>query len=231
MEVIHYLESWNNISIVIRLFLAMLFGALIGLERSTQKHNTGARTFALVSLGAALATMLNIYLVTMDGHSYSADISRIPAGVVSGIGFLGAGCILVTGRNQVKGISTAASLWVTAIMGMALGAGFVIASSVCFVLVLASNTLLQKVSHHVEENNRLMSICLEVDRAKGVQKLRKELSDTGYQVLSMNKTKQKPLNEADVVVVVDLNLGKKKSHREVLDHLGGLEYVDYIEEI
>ena len=77
----------------------------------------------------------------------------------------------------------------------------------------------------------MMSICLEVDRAKGVQKLRKELGDTGYQVLSMNKTKQKPLNEADVVVVVDLNLGKKRSHREIIDHLGGLEFVDYIEEI
>lgn len=228
---IEYIESWNTVSIVIRLLLAMLFGALIGLERSSQKQNTGMRTFALVSLGSALATMLNVYLVNMDGGVYSADISRIPAAVVSGIGFLGAGSILITGQNKIKGLTTAASLWVTAIMGMALGAGFIVASGVCFVLVLISNTILHKVSRYVEENSKLMSVSVEVDKVKGVTKLRKELDLMDYKVVSITKTKQKSLIETNVVVVVELDLGHQMNHREVVEKLGNLDFINYIEEV
>lgn len=231
MDFFHYIEKWNSFSICLRLVLSTVFGALIGLERSAQKHSTGTRTFALVCLGSSLATMMNIYLVTMDPDVFSADISRIPAAVVSGIGFLGAGSILVTGRNQIKGLTTAASLWVTAIMGIALGAGFILASCVCFVLVLVANTFLLKISHHVEENNRLLTLYLEVDRNKGIQKLRKQFVEDQYRIISMNKTKQKPLNENDVVVVVELDLGKKMDHYEILNKLNALEYINYLEEM
>lgn len=231
MEFINYLGEWNTFSIIIRLFLATLFGALIGLERSAQKRSTGTRTFALVCLGSALATMMNIYLVSINNGAFSADVSRIPAAVVSGIGFLGAGSILVTGHNQIKGLTTAASLWVTSIMGIALGAGFIIPSCVCFLLILMANTILQKATHYFEEHNKLISICIEVDSSKGINKLRKELLESGYQILSITKSKQKPLNENDVVIVVDFNLGKKQSHQEILEYLNSLEYVSYLEEI
>ena len=229
MEFIQYVEEWNNVSIALRLILATFFGGMIGLERSAQKHNTGTRTFALVCLGGALAVMVNLYLGKFSGCT--ADVGRIPAQVVSGIGFLGAGSILVTGRNQIKGLTTAASVWVTAIMGMALGAGFIWASCLCFVLIFISNKLLQKVSHHGEDYNRLMSLYFEVEKTKGIQKLRRDLTEKGYKITSMNKTKQKPLNVTDVVVLVELDLLRKQSHREILDYLSGLDYVDYLEEV
>lgn len=231
MEWLQYIQEWNSVSIILRLVLSTFFGALIGLERSAQKHSTGTRTFALVCLGSSLATMMNLYLVIMDNGIFSADVSRIPAAVVSGIGFLGAGSILVTGRNQIKGITTAASLWVTAIMGMAIGAGFILASCVCFALVLLANTLLIKVSHHVEANNRWITLYLEVDQSKGIQKLRKEFHECGYRILSMNKTKQKPLNENDVVITVDLDLGRKINHQDIIERLNNLEYINYSEEV
>ena len=120
--VIDYLQGMNDGAVAIRLVLATLCGSLIGWERVLRRHSAGIRTFALVSLGSAVATVLNLYLAILP--NMEADVSRIPAGVVSGIGFLGAGTIILTGRNQIKGLTTAASLWVASCMGMAFGAGY-----------------------------------------------------------------------------------------------------------
>ena len=94
-----YLQGWSDLAICCRLIIATFLGSLIGWERISKRHNAGIRTFALVSLGAAVSTALNIKVGYIPG--LEADVSRIPAGVISGIGFLGAGSILVTGRNQM----------------------------------------------------------------------------------------------------------------------------------
>ena len=119
----------------------------------------------MVSLGAAVSTALNIKLGYIPG--LEADVSRIPAGVISGIGFLGAGSILVTGRNQIKGLTTAASLWVCAAMGLVIGAGYLLVGIVCFALIMIANHVLQNLSVSVEEHSRYISIYLEVEKLKG----------------------------------------------------------------
>lgn len=228
-EMMQYLQSYDEVAVAIRLVIATLFGSLIGWERITKRHNAGIKTFALVSLGAAVATVLNVYLASMEG--LNADVSRIPAGVVSGIGFLGAGTILLTGRNQVKGLTTAASLWVTASMGMVIGGGFLTTGIVCFILIMIANRFLLRFSQRVEEHNRYLSVYIEVEKAKGVIRLRKFLSDSGYTLLSMTKTKEKTLQVSDVAIVVDLDLRGTIEHQKVLDVLNNLDYVNYLEEI
>ena len=228
-EVINFLDGFSTSAVGIRLIIATLFGSLVGWERVTKKHNAGIKTFALVSLGSAVATILNIYLASMENQS--ADISRIPAGVVSGIGFLGAGMILVTGRNQIKGLTTAASLWVTSIMGMAIGGGFLEMGTICFVLIMISNRVLQYFSQRVEEHNRYLSVYLEVKKVKGVVRLRKFLTESGYSLLSMNKTKEKTLQPSDVAIAVELDLKGQVGHQVVIEKLNNLEYVNYLEEI
>ena len=228
-EMMQYLQSFDEIAVAIRLVIATLFGSLIGLERITKRHNAGIKTFSLVSLGSAVATVLNVYLASMDG--LNADVSRIPAGVVSGIGFLGAGTILLTGRNQVKGLTTAASLWVTASMGMVIGAGFLSTGTICFVLIMIANRLLLRISQRVEEHNRYLSVYIEVEKAKGVTRLRKFISESGYTLLSMNKVKEKTLQDSDVAIVVDFDLNGTMEHQNVLDILNNLDYVNYLEEI
>lgn len=228
-EMMQYLQSYDEVAVAIRLVIATLFGSLIGWERITKRHNAGIKTFALVSLGAAVATVLNVYLASMEG--LDADVSRIPAGVVSGIGFLGAGTILLTGRNQVKGLTTAASLWVTASMGMVIGGGFLTTGIVCFILIMIANRFLLRFSQRVEEHNRYLSVYIEVEKAKGVIRLRKFLSDSGYTLLSMTKTKEKTLQVSDVAIVVDLDLRGTIEHQKVLDVLNNLDYVNYLEEI
>ena len=227
--IVTYLQGWSNSAIAIRLIVATFFGSLIGWERVAKRHTAGIRTFALVSLGAAAATVLNVKMCEIPG--VEADVSRIPAGVISGIGFLGAGTILVTGRNQIKGLTTAASLWVCSAMGMVIGAGFLCIGVVCFLLIMIANRMLQHLSQSVEEHNRYISIYLELEKLKGVVKLRKYISETGYEMLSMNKSKEKTLLATDVALTVVLDLKKSMEHQTVLDAFNNLEYVNYVEEI
>ena len=116
---------------LIRLLVAVLLGALVGYERERQGKPAGLRTHAMVALGAALFTVVSLY-----GFSDSADTSRLAAMIVSGIGFLGAGAILHE-RGGVQGLTTAASLWVTAAIGIAVGVGMMLMSLATAALVLA----------------------------------------------------------------------------------------------
>jgi putative Mg2+ transporter-C (MgtC) family protein len=108
----------NDLSIIVRLVLAAILGALIGLEREVHSHPAGMRTHLLVSVGSAAFTILSIEAFDAPG----ADPARIAAQIVSGIGFLGAGAILKEGAT-IRGLTTAASLWAVAAVGMAAGAG------------------------------------------------------------------------------------------------------------
>lgn len=227
--IIDYLQGTSSIAVGIRLVVATVFGGLVGWERIIKHHSAGIKTHALVSLGSASATALNIYLAMLPG--LSADVSRIPAGVVSGIGFLGAGTILVTGRKQIKGLSTAATLWVTSCMGMAIGAGYLEIGLVCLLMVAFSNILLKQLSNKVEGYSKYMNIYIEVNKNRGVNKLMKMLSDQGYTIISMTKSKEKTLQSSDTGLILDLDLDKKRSHHEILNMLSNEEYVNYVEEV
>lgn len=119
-----------NLVIILRLILASILGGLIGLDRESTNRPAGFRTHTLVSIGSAL-TML----VSIDSGKYGGDPSRIAAQVVSGIGFLGAGTILRT-RTNIEGLTTAASLWVCAGIGLATGSGYYLGAIATTVAVL-----------------------------------------------------------------------------------------------
>ena len=228
-DLVIYLQGMDKFAVMMRLIMATVCGSLIGWERVVRRHSAGIRTFALVSLGSAVAAVLNLYLANLDG--LSADVSRIPAGVVSGIGFLGAGTIIVTGRNQIKGLTTAASLWVASCMGMAFGAGFISVGFACFILVMLANLVLMRVSQKVEENSRYVSLYVEVEESGGVKKLRKKLSEMGYSISSMNKTKDKTLSGSDAALMIEVDYGEKHSHHALFEELNNLDFVNYVEEI
>ncbi|WP_243143551.1 MgtC/SapB family protein [Pseudobutyrivibrio xylanivorans] len=226
---IDYLQGMSDMAVVMRLLIATVCGSLIGWERVVRRHSAGIRTFSLVSLGSAVATVLNLYLANLQG--FNADVSRIPAGVVSGIGFLGAGTIIVTGRNQIKGLTTAASLWVASCMGMAFGAGYLTVGFACFILVMLANLVLMRATQQIEEYSRYVSIYIEVEENNGIKKLRKKFSEMGYQISSMNKTKDKTLSGTDTAVMVELDFGSAHSHQKLMDELNNLDFVSYVEEV
>ena len=120
----------GNVEIIIRLILASILGGLIGLDRESTNRPAGFRTHILVAIGSAL-----IMMVSVDNAKYGADPSRIAAQVISGIGFLGAGTILRTGTN-IEGLTTAASLWVCAGIGLAVGNGYYLGAVATTLIVL-----------------------------------------------------------------------------------------------
>jgi putative Mg2+ transporter-C (MgtC) family protein len=119
-----------NWDIVIRLFAALIIGGIIGAEREYRSKSAGFRTMMLICLGAALFTILSIYI----GSEENRD--RIAASIITGIGFLGAG-VIWKDENRVNGITTAATIWITAALGMGIGAGYLWLSAVSCVVVLA----------------------------------------------------------------------------------------------
>ncbi len=129
---------------LIRIVLAMFFGAIIGLERERRKQPAGFRTHSVLAVGSALLSMVSVYVPWVYGSGVNVDPSRIASQVVSGIGFLGAGAILRMGIS-VKGLTTAASLWTTAGIGLASGAGMYVLSLFSTLILLVVLSLMSKV--------------------------------------------------------------------------------------
>ena len=129
-----------ELELTIRLAVALVLGAVIGVERELQRMPAGFRTHALVSLGSAIFTVISAF--AFDGPG--ADPTRIAAQVVSGIGFLGGGAILHYG-GTVRGLTTAASLWAVAGVGMAAGAGMFVVAGIGSLLVIAALELFQRI--------------------------------------------------------------------------------------
>jgi putative Mg2+ transporter-C (MgtC) family protein len=122
--------------IALRLVLSALLGGLIGLERQMVRRNAGLRTHMLVSLGSCLIMLTSMDVFDIYSSKVAMDPSRIAAGVITGIGFLGAGAIMKEGVDRVMGLTTAASLWVVAAIGLAVGCGFTSAALLTTVLTL-----------------------------------------------------------------------------------------------
>ena len=146
-EIIAFFKDFNVWTTLIKLSLAVIFGGVIGLERGRQGRAAGMRTYILVCVGATLTTLIGTYVSTelMLGN----DPLRIGAQVISGIGFLGVGTILVKGRFQITGLTTAAGLWVAAALGLSLGAGFYSGAIIAFILTILTITLAHKLEYRM----------------------------------------------------------------------------------
>ena len=120
-EIIEIAKGVGIVGICVRMFLAVLCGGIIGIEREYKHRPAGFRTHTLITIGATLTTLTSQFLVK---QGLATDPARLGAQVIAGMGFIGAGAIIVTARRQVKGLTTAAGLWTSAIMGLAIGAGF-----------------------------------------------------------------------------------------------------------
>lgn len=130
------------LKIVIRLILSVIVGLIIGSERAKHGRAAGMRTHTLVALGACLTSLMSVYLSEVVG--VQGDIMRISAQVISGIGFLGAGMIIIKNNDIITGLTTAAGVWTTSIIGISLGYGFYTGAIICTVLFLISVVLFSK---------------------------------------------------------------------------------------
>ena len=177
-DILNYLREFNIVSMILRLALAFLCGGMIGMERGKRGRAAGLRTHILVCLGAAMTVMTGLFAV--QTLKVNSDPLRIGAQVISGIGFLGVGTILITGNTHVKGLTTAAGLWTTAAIGLAIGIGYYEAAIICTAICVLTIVYLSRfekagcsvgfVSHYYEipeiykdGNNRIVSLSGGID--------------------------------------------------------------------
>lgn len=140
-KIIAYLTDFNALSVAVRLILALLLGGLIGTERGRHGRAAGMRTHVLVCVGACMTALVGIYILSINPNE---NVTRIAAQVISGIGFLGAGTIMIRNQSVVTGLTTAAGVWCTATIGIALGYGFYLAALIATVITIVTATLLTR---------------------------------------------------------------------------------------
>ena len=175
--------SWNILAITIRLLFALIVGLIIGIDRERKRRVAGIKTHILVCLGSALVMITSQYMMVEFGDM--ADISRMGAQVISGVGFLGVGTIIVTGRNQVKGLTTAASIWVCACVGLAAGIGFIAGVIIVLILLVFTLKVLGKLDTVVRKSARELDFYVEFVDNKGLLSFCDKIKADGHKIVKM----------------------------------------------
>ena len=183
-QIMEYLRDFNVVSITIRLVLAMIFGGAIGLERGKQGRAAGMRTHIFVCLGATLTTMIGYFSLFQFN---TGDPLRVAAQVISGIGFLGVGTILIKGRFQITGLTTAAGLWCAAAIGIALGAGFYEGALITFICSAITISTLWRVEYILNKKYRRVGIYVEISSDKYIRTMI-DLIESKYHVSDVQVT-------------------------------------------
>ena len=200
-KIMDFLRDFNVITVAIRLALAMIIGGTIGIERGKQGRAAGMRTHILVCLGATLATMIGFY--SMEVLDYSGDPLRIAAQVVSGIGFLGVGTILIKGRFQITGLTTAAGLWCAGAVGLALGAGFYEGALITFICAMITITVISRLESRINRKYRRFGMYIEIKSDADVRRTI-ELLSRKWRVSDMQITAPRSGKSGNVGVEVNV---------------------------
>ena len=228
IEALEGLREVSYLSVILRLLGAVILGGVIGLERGMKNRPAGLRTYMLVCVGSCLIMLTNQYLYQVSG---SGDPMRLGAQVVSGIGFLGAGTIVVTKHNQIKGLTTAAGLWASAGVGLALGVGFYEAALVAGVLVFFVLTGLQKLDNRMRSKTRTMDIYIEIDENMHIGTLVREVREKGIDIEDIQLEHDSVPEDGARSLIATLKCQKRTDHLELLEFIRKIEGVIYTEEI
>ena len=200
----HEINVWT---VIIRIVIATIMGGIIGIERFKQGRAAGMRTHILVALGATLASMIGLFLSQEMGMAN--DPTRIAAQVVSGIGFLGMGTILVKGRFQITGLTTAAGLWATAAIGLALGMGFYTGAIATFVCAVLTVTMMSKIEYQLAKRYNRFGIYVEIKSDEYVRTTINMLKEQ-YKVSAIQVTTPRSGKNGNVGIEANVHILQKK---------------------
>ena len=226
MDALTGIREVTLLGVFVRIFASLIIGGLIGLERGMKHRPAGLRTYMVVCLGACLVMLTNQYIFQVFG---TGDPVRMGAQVVSGIGFLGAGTIVVTRRNQIKGLTTAAGLWASAGVGLALGIGFYEAAIAGALAVFSVMTLLQRIDNKMHSKTRALDVYVEISKDCPLGDFLHSVRELGIEV----RDTQRELDTDENVraYITTLQLKKRTKHREVVESLRALPGVVYLDEM
>lgn len=222
-EVFDFLTEFNAVTVVIRVVLAALAGALVGLEREFHGRAAGMRTHMMVALGAALAAMIGMFTVTELG--IDSDPMRVGAQVISGVGFLGAGTILLRGGgSRITGLTTAAGLWTAASIGLAVGIGFYVGAFMTVIAAMLTFTLITSLEKFLNRKRRRMAIYLELEDVDAVAPML-EMLRTEYGLMEAQVTPPRSGTAPHVGMEILVQVPQKLSTSENLKRFADLPRV------
>ena len=221
------LREVTYLAVTLRIFAAVLVGGILGLERGMKNRPAGLRTYMLVCVGACVIMLTNQYIYQVFG---SGDPVRMGAQVVSGIGFLGAGTIIVTRRNQIKGLTTAAGLWSAAGVGLALGVGFYEAALAGTFAVFFVMTLLQRMDNKLHRRSRRLEAYIELSGISLGDFLR-TMREADIDVSDVQRESGEEETDGVRAYVATLKGQKRQNHQELLEKVLEVPGVVFVEEL
>ncbi len=230
----------NLWSMMLRILLATAMGGMIGLERERKGRAAGFRTYMLVAVGAAITVILSQYLDTMlhtvmaDAYEivkHRTDVVRLGTQVISGVGFLAAGTIIITGKQEVKGMTTAAGLWASACMGLAVGAGFIECVLVSFLFIVLIFRVLPTIETAILNKSRNMLIYLETENVVQLSGIINFIKREDIRVYSLEIDKDRMEHVNSISALLDIRLPLHLYHAELIAALSTLDGVITIDEV
>lgn len=232
IELLEELRETNSVTIMIRVVLAAVAGAIIGLEREVHGRAAGLRTHIIVSLGAALCAVIGCYISSqMIAIGVNSDAQRIGAQVVSGLGFLCAGTILFKKSNsQITGLTTAAGIWSTAAIGLAVGYGLYEAALVAVIIMLLSFTVLAKFEYRMNSKRQTMLVYIEIDAVENVKAVYAYLRDR-YDAHEIQVTAARTNILPHVGIEAVIKVPQKKTLEERIEELSNIDHAIFAMQI
>lgn len=220
------LRDLNLVSILLRFAMAAVCSGVIGFSRGRKQHAAGLRTHLLVCIGAAAVMLTSQYLAV---YYQTGDPARLGAQVISGIGFLGAGTIIVTGRNQVRGLTTAAGLWASACMGLAIGSGFYEGAVVMCLLLYFVLVGLSRLDDTYIKNGSVFPVYIEFETQLHFSPILRELRSLHCHVSEIVEMRQEggSLTCAQLQIIIKKDSGQtKQSVVEFLQEIPGVLFAE-----
>ena len=221
------LREVTYLAVALRIFAAVIIGGALGLERGMKNRPAGLRTYMLVCVGACIVMLTNQYIFQTFG---AGDPVRMGAQVVSGIGFLGAGTIIVTRRNQIKGLTTAAGLWSAAGVGLALGVGFYEAAIVGTAAVFFVMTLLQKMDNKLHRRSRQLEAYIELSSISLGDFLR-TVRESDIEISDVQRESGEEESSGVRAYVATVKGKKRQNHQELMEKILSIPGVNFVEEL
>lgn len=225
----NYLHDVNVLSFAVRICLAAVAGGIVGIERELHSRAAGLRTHMLVALGAALSALIGVYLSEqMAAMGINSDAQRTGAQVMSGIGFLGAGTILVKkGNSRITGLTTAAGLWATAAIGLAMGYGLYIPSLGTALIAVFAFTVISKLETRVTRKRRRLFVYLEIDGVS-VVKDTIHILQSNFDAIEIQVTPARSGTAPHVGVEALVHIPLKVSSKDKIKKLEKLDHVIFV---
>ena len=214
------------IAIAIRIAVAVILGGIIGLERGLKNRPAGLRTYMLVCVGACLIMVTNQYIYQVFG---TGDPVRMGAQVVSGIGFLGAGTIVVTKRNQIKGLTTAAGLWAAAAVGLSIGIGLYEAAVIGGVVIFIVLSLIHNWDNKMRQNSKMVEIYIELTRTINLGAFLRKIREMDLEIESIQTEQESAIEDGKRSYIIILKAKRKRNHEILFQNIRDIEGVDYVE--